>query len=63
MADNVKITLSAHHQGKKPGDQLEVPVAEAKRLVGAGVAVPSTTGPAAAKALGVDQGTAATAQD
>lgn len=57
MAETVKLTLSAHHDGQKPGDTLEVDAAEAKRLINAGVAVPSTV--TAAKAAGVDAETAA----
>lgn len=60
MADTVKLTLSAHHQGQKPGDPLEVDTVEAKRLIGAGVAVPATK--PAAKAVGVDPDTAASAR-
>lgn len=58
MADTVKITLSAHHKGSKPGDALEVDTFEAKRLISAGVARPSTV--TAAKAVGADPDTAAT---
>ena len=61
MADTVKITLSAHHQGSKPGDSLEVSSADAKRLIGAGVAVPATK--PAARSVGADPDTAATAKD
>lgn len=58
MADTVKLTLSAHHKGSKPGDSLEVDKSEAKRLIRAGVAVPSNV--TAAKAVGADTDTAAT---
>ena len=58
MADTVKLTLSAHHQGKKPGDSIEVEAAEAKRLINAGTATPATV--SAAKAVGADPDTAAT---
>lgn len=58
MADTVKVTLSAHHQGGKPGDSLELDAAEAKRLIGGGIAVPATV--TAAKAVGADPDTAAT---
>jgi hypothetical protein len=61
VADTVKITLAAHHAGKLPGDSIEVDGREAKRLVGAGIAVPATK--PAAKALGVDPESAATAKD
>jgi hypothetical protein len=61
MTDTVKITLAAHHDGKLPGDSIEVDAREAKRLVGAGIAVPSTK--PAAKALGLDLDSAATAKD
>jgi hypothetical protein len=57
VASNVKLTLSAHHQGKKPGDTVEVDASTAKRLIGAGVARPSTV--TAAKTVGVDIDTAA----
>jgi len=50
VADKVKLTLSAHHQGKAPGDSIEVESPEAKRLISAGVAVPATV--SAAKAVG-----------
>jgi hypothetical protein len=52
MADTVKLTLSAHHKGDLPGDTIEVSPIEARRLVNAGVAVPTTK--TAAKAVGVD---------
>ncbi|MGE3835247.1 MAG: hypothetical protein AB7H43_10720 [Acidimicrobiia bacterium] len=42
MADTVKVTLSAHHKGQKPGKQLELPKAEAKQLIRAGVAHATT---------------------
>lgn len=38
MADSVKVQLSAHYDGKKPGDKVEVDQATAKRLVNGGVA-------------------------
>ena len=57
MADTVKLTLSAHHQGKAPGDSIEVDAPQAKRLISAGVATPSTI--SAAKAVGADPDTAA----
>ena len=52
MADTVKLTLSAHHGGKRPGDSLEVDASTAKRLVSAGVATPANK--TSAKAVGVD---------
>jgi hypothetical protein len=55
VADTVKLTLSAHHQGQKPGDSIEVDAVEARRLVNAGVATPTTK--TAAKAVGVDPDT------
>ena len=58
MADTVKLTLSAHHKGGKPGDTLEVSASEAKRLIRGGIAAPATV--PAAKSLGVDPETAAT---
>lgn len=58
MADTVKLTLSAHYQGAKPGDTLEVDASEARRLINGGIAVPSTV--TAAKAVGADPDTAAT---
>jgi hypothetical protein len=57
----VKLTLSAHHQGKRPGDSLEVDAPTAKRLISAGVAVPATK--TAAKAAGVPADTAASVKD
>lgn len=60
MADPVKLVLSAHHDGQKPGDTVEVDAVEAKRLISAGVAVPATK--PAAKSIGVDPDTAATAR-
>lgn len=60
MADTVKLTLSAHHAGQKPGATLEVEPLEAKRLIAAGVAVPATK--PAAKAVGADPDTAASAR-
>ena len=60
-ADTVKLKLSAHHKGGKPGDSLEVDTREAKRLIGAGVAVPATK--PAARSVGADPETAATAKD
>ena len=60
MADTVKLTLSAHHKGAKPGDSLEADPAEAKRLIRAGVAIPATK--PAAKAVGVNPDTAASAK-
>lgn len=41
MPAEVKLTLAARHDGNKPGDSITVDVAEAKRLVRAGVAVPA----------------------
>lgn len=61
MADTVKLTLSAHRQGKRPGDQIDVDPATAKRLIAGGIAVPSTV-PEAKKA-GVDEDAAATKRD
>lgn len=58
MADTVKIQLSAHYQGKAPGDTIEVSAAEAKRLAGGGIAVPATVNDA--KAAGTDPDRAAT---
>jgi hypothetical protein len=55
---DVKLTLSAHHQGQKPGDTINVDASTAKRLISAGVAVPSTV--SAAKAVDADPDTAAT---
>lgn len=52
MADSVKLTLSAHHQGKKPGASVEVDAVEAKRLIRAGVATPANK--TAAKTVGVE---------
>lgn len=52
MADTVKLTLSAHHQGSKPGDSIELDASEAKRLISAGVAVPANK--TAAKSVGVE---------
>lgn len=52
MADSVKLTLSAHHKGAKPGDALEVDAGEAKRLISAGVATPANK--TAAKTVGVE---------
>jgi hypothetical protein len=60
MADTVKVTLSAHRQGAKPGDTIEVDAATAKRLISGGVARPSTV--TAAKAVGADPDTAASKQ-
>lgn len=58
MAETVKLTLSAHHKGQRPGETLEVDAAEAKRLISAGVAAPANV--TAAKAVGADPDTAAT---
>lgn len=58
MADNVKVQLAAHHQGHKPGDELELEPVEARRLIAAGVAVPATV--PEAKRAGVDPDQAAT---
>lgn len=58
MADTVKLTLTAHRQGAKPGDRIEVDAAEAKRLIRAGTARPATV--TAAKSVGADPDTAAT---
>jgi hypothetical protein len=58
MADTVKLKLSAHHQGRKPGESIELDTVEAKRLIRAGVAAPATV--TAAKAAGADPDTAAT---
>lgn len=52
MADTVKLTLSAHRQGQRPGDTIEVSPAEAKRLISGGIAVPATK--AAAKKVDAD---------
>lgn len=60
MADTVKLTYSAHNDGRKPGDQVEVDAAEARRLIRAGVAVPATKPDA--KQIGADPNTAATAR-
>lgn len=57
MADTVKLTLSAHHDGKLPGDTITVDPVTARRLVNGGIAIPSTVG--AAKKVGVDTDTAA----
>lgn len=56
-AETVKLTLSAHHKGDKPGDKIEVDASEAKRLIRGGIAVPSTV--TAAKKTGADPDTAA----
>lgn len=61
MADTVKLTLSAHRQGGKPGDKIDVDPATAKRLIAGGIAVPATK--PAAKAAGVPEDTAATAKE
>lgn len=53
MADSVKLTLSAHHKGSKPGDTLEVDAGEAKRLISAGVATPANK--TAAKTVGAEK--------
>lgn len=58
MADTVKLELTAHHKGQRPGDTIEVDASEAKRLIGAGVAAPANV--TAAKAVGADPDTAAT---
>ena len=58
MADSVKLTLSAHRQGKVPGDKIEVGTAEAKRLIAGGIAVPATVSDA--KSVDADPDTAAT---
>lgn len=58
MADTVNVTLTAHRQGKKPGDKIDVSAAEAKRLIAGGVAVPATVNDA--KAAGADPDSAAT---
>lgn len=65
MADKVKIEFVAHHRDgdtlHTPGDTLEFDdVADAKRLVTAGVAVWATK--TAAKAAGADPDTAASAR-
>lgn len=60
MAD-VKIQFSAHQGGHNPGDTAEVDAREARKLIGAGVAVPATK--PAAKAAGVPVETAATAKE
>lgn len=57
MADSVKLTLSAHHGDKVPGDTIEVDEYEARRLIDGGIAVPSTV--TAAKKVGADADTAA----
>lgn len=61
VADSVNVTLSAHFDGAKPGDRLDVDTSTAKRLIAGGIAVPSTV-PAAKKA-GVSEDTAATKRD
>lgn len=61
MADTVKLNLSAHHQGSKPGDTISVSASDAKRLIAGGIAVPATV-PEAKKA-GVDSDLAATKRD
>jgi hypothetical protein len=58
MADTVKVQLSAHRQGAKPGDTVEVSPSEAKRLISGGIARPANV--TAAKAVGADPDTAAT---
>lgn len=58
MADTVKLELTAHHKGQRPGDSLEVDTAEAKRLISGGIATPANV--TAAKAVGADPDTAAT---
>lgn len=57
MADTVKLKLSAHHDGKVPGDAIEVDASTAKRLISGGIAQPATV--TAAKAVGADPDTAA----
>lgn len=57
LVADVKITLSAHHDGFKPGDSIEVDERTARHLIRAGVAVPATKG--AAKAVGADPESAA----
>lgn len=61
MADNVKMKLVAHHDGKKPGDTVEVDAATAKRLVSGGVAQYATV--PEAKKVGAPPEAAATKQD
>lgn len=58
MSDTVKLVLSAHRQGKQPGDKIEVDAATAKRLIDGGVAIPATV--PAAKKVDADPDTAAT---
>ena len=58
MADTVKLELTAHHKGQRPGDSIEVATDEAKRLISAGVAAPANV--TAAKAVGADPESAAT---
>lgn len=58
MADTVKVKLSAHYQGKAPGEEVEVSAADAKRLARGGIAVPATVNDA--KAAGTDPDSAAT---
>jgi hypothetical protein len=58
VADTVKVQLSAHRQGKAPGDTVEVSTAEAKRLISGGIAVAATVNDA--KATGTDPDAAAT---
>lgn len=60
-ADTVKVHLSAHYDGKTPGDKVEVDAPTAKRLIAGGIAVPATV--AAAKQVDVAPETAATKRD
>lgn len=57
---NVKLTLTAHRQGKKPGDSITVDEATAKRLIRGGIARPATV--TAAKKVDADPDTAASKQ-
>ena len=58
--EKVTIKFAAPHDGNKVGDTAEYEVSEAKRLVKAGVATYATK--TAAKAVGADPETAATAR-
>ena len=57
MAD-VKVTLSAHNWGDKPGDTIKVDTRRAKQLIAGGIAVPATV--PEAKKVDADPDTAAT---
>lgn len=60
MLDKVRITLSAHHDGGRPGDPREVDPVEARRLIGAGVAVAATKPDARAARVDPEQAATAT---